>query len=223
MKLHTPTLMINTKTYAEASGKDAVLLAKICKEIASKTKKNISLCVQAVDIAPTSKQHKHILAQHIDIQTPGGHTGKIHLKALKENGCIGSIINHSENKISFKHIAESIALLQEAGMIAVVCVKTPCQARRVARLSPDAIAIEPPKLIGGDVSVTTANPKIISQSVNAVHKINPNIAVLCGAGVKNTNDVKKAIELGAKGVLVASGVVQAKNQKKAIEDLVKGL
>ena len=204
-----PTIMINTKTYAEASGKDAVNLAKV----ASKFKQNVSLCVQAADIANASKQNKFVLAQHVDIQPPGGHTGKVHLKALKENGAIGSLVNHSENRIPFKHIAETIALLQESKMLAVVCVKSPCEAKQIARLNPDAIAIEPPKLIGGDISVTTANPKIISRSVKAVHKINPKIPVLCGAGVKNGKDVKKAIELGAAGVLVASGVTKAKDKK----------
>jgi triosephosphate isomerase len=222
-KLKFPTLMINTKTYIEASGKDAIKLARTVREVAKETGKNISLCVQASDICPTSMIHDVVLAQHLDIETPGGHTGKIHIKAIKENGAIGSLINHSENRIPFKQIAETIAILQESKMYAVVCVKTPREARRIAQLNPDAIAIEPPKLIGGDVSVTTANPSIISKSVEAVHKVNPSIPVLCGAGVKSGADVKKALELGAEGVLVASGVTKAKDKKKAILDLVKGL
>ena len=222
-KMKFPTLMINTKTYSETSGKDAIALARIVREVAKNTKKNIVLCVQASDICQTSMVHEGVLAQHVDIQSPGSNTGKIHLKSLKENGAIGSLINHSENRIPFKHIAETIAILQESKLYAVVCVKTPREAKKVAKLSPDVIAIEPPKLIGGDVSVTNADPKIISKSVEAVHKINPNIPVLCGAGIKSGLDVKRAIDLGARGVLVASGVTKASNKKKAIIDLIKGL
>jgi triosephosphate isomerase len=54
--------------------------------------------------------------------------------------------------------------------------------------------------------------------VNSVEKI----PVLCGAGVKNGEDVRKAKELGAKGILVASGVVKAENPEEAIRDLLEG-
>jgi len=47
--------------------------------------------------------------------------------------------------------------------------------------------------------------------------------VLCGVGVTNGVDVKAAIELGADGVLLASGVVKAKDPRGALLDLVTGL
>jgi triosephosphate isomerase len=46
------------------------------------------------------------------------------------------------------------------------------------------------------------------------------VPVLCGAGVKTGKDVRRALELGAKGVLLASGVVKAKDPRKALQDLV---
>ena len=92
-----------------------------------------------------------------------------------------------------------------------------------ASFSPNFIAVEPPELIGGDISVTTADPDIISGSVNAVKDINKNIKVLCGAGVKNGRDVAKSIELGASGVLLASGIVKAKDKGRVIRDLASGL
>ena len=59
--------------------------------------------------------------------------------------------------------------------------------------------------------------------VDAVKNINKKIRVLCGAGVKNGKDVAKAIELGADGVLLASGVVKAKERESVIRDLASGL
>jgi triosephosphate isomerase len=53
--------------------------------------------------------------------------------------------------------------------------------------------------------------------------MNPRVTVLCGAGVKTRKDVARALELGTSGVLLASGVVKAKDPEKALRDLVKGL
>jgi len=88
--------------------------------------------------------------------------------------------------------------------------------------NPTFIAVEPPELIGGDISVTDADPGIVKNTVKTIRDITPNVKVLCGAGVKNGKDVKKAIELGAEGVLLASGVTKAKNPREVLEDLAKG-
>jgi len=73
------------------------------------------------------------------------------------------------------------------------------------------------------MSVTTADPDIVSGSVETVKDINKNVKVLCGAGVKNGRDVAKSIELGAEGVLLASGIVKAKDKESVIRDLASGL
>ncbi|MBN1175372.1 triose-phosphate isomerase [Candidatus Woesearchaeota archaeon] len=221
--IEVPTIIINFKTYNQASGIDAVKLTKDCADISKKTKKSIIVCAQAPDINACSKNKLPVFAQHVDVFEAGGHTGKINIKSLKENGAMGCLVNHSENRISFKQIMQTVALLAEAEMVSVVCVKNAREAKRVAKLNPDIIAIEPPKLIGGDVSVTRANPNIVKKSVEAVKSVSDKIPVLCGAGVKNSDDVKKAIELGAMGVLVASGVTKADNQKSAILELTKGI
>ena len=97
------------------------------------------------------------------------------------------------------------------------------EARALAALNPTMIAVEPPELIGGDISVTSADPEIISATVAAVKEVNPNVRVLCGAGVKNGADVAAAIELGAEGVLLASGVTKASDPGYVLLDLVSGL
>jgi triosephosphate isomerase len=59
--------------------------------------------------------------------------------------------------------------------------------------------------------------------VSEVKKYSSKVKLLVGAGVKTKEDVKKAIELGTDGVILASGVVKAKDVSKAIEDLASGL
>jgi triosephosphate isomerase len=54
-------------------------------------------------------------------------------------------------------------------------------------------------------------------------KINPRIKVLCGAGITNKEDVKKALELGTVGVLVASGIVKAENPKKVLIEFAESI
>ena len=66
-------------------------------------------------------------------------------------------------------------------------------------------------------------PEVVSDSVREVKEAMPDVKVLCGAGVKNGKDVKMAIELGAEGVLLASGVVKAEDQRAVLLDLVSEL
>jgi triosephosphate isomerase len=53
--------------------------------------------------------------------------------------------------------------------------------------------------------------------------VDRDVGVFCGAGVKDRRDVRKALELGTVGVLLASGVVKAKDPEKALRDLASGL
>lgn len=221
--LELPTIMVNFKTYAQASGEQARTLAKLAKEVATQTNKSIAICPQAPDLYFAAQQDIPVLAQHFNSEEPGSHTGKISIKSLKENGCTGSLLNHSENRIPPEEITKLIHQLREAKLISVVCVQDVEEAEALAKLKPDIIAIEPPALIGGDVSVTSADPAIVADAVAAVHKVDKEIAVLCGAGVKTSEDVAKAIELGAAGVLVASGVTKAKDQKEALLELSLGI
>ena len=100
-----------------------------------------------------------------------------------------------------------------------------CSARRSAHaetwanLGADFIAIEAQKLVGG----ASAKPEVISSAVEQIRAVNPRVPVLFGAGVKTGRDVAKALELGTVGVLLASGVVKAKDSGKVLRDLAKGL
>ncbi len=86
-------------------------------------------------------------------------------------------------------------------------------------MNPDLIAVEPPELIGGDISVSKAQPEIIEKSVRLVGENK----LLVGAGVKNGHDVRIAMSLGASGVLLASGVTRAVDPESVLLDLISGL
>ena len=80
------------------------------------------------------------------------------------------------------------------GFVTVVCAKDSKEAAKIAKVSPDFIAVEPPELIGGEVSVSKAKPDIIRESVKAV---GGKSKLLVGAGVKTGEDVRIALKLGA--------------------------
>lgn len=209
--------VINFKTYEEATADKAVKLAKICDKIARKYRAKIILCVQATDIEKVSDAVRiPVFAQHVDAQKYGAHTGWILPESAKKAGATGSLVNHSEHKLSNERIKETTKRLRALNMLSIVCAKTPARAAELAKYKPDYIAIEPPELIGGKISVSKAKPEVITRTTQKVKTI----PILCGAGIHTTEDVMKAKELGAAGVLVASGVVKAKNPEKELVKLV---
>ena len=107
----------------------------------------------------------------------------------------------------------------ENKLISVVCAESIEKVQEVAAFKPDYIAIQLPELIGSGIPVSKADPDG-PNPVKAVQAIDPSIIVLCGAGISKGEDVKAALELGTSGVLLASGVVKAKDPKKALLDLV---
>ncbi|RJQ15528.1 triose-phosphate isomerase [Candidatus Woesearchaeota archaeon] len=218
-----PVIIVNFKTYKESTAETAVKLAKICEKVAKKTKKNIIVAVQHSDIYRVSQAVKiPVFAQHVDTITAGAHTGHILAETVKQNGAVGTLINHSEHTLALEVIQQTIARAKEAGLFTVVCAHDAKLAEKIAKFSPGCIAVEPPDLIGGKVSVSTAKPELIKNTVEKVNKVAA-IPVLCGAGVQNSQDVKIALQLGSKGILLASGVVKAENPEQVLLDLVSVL
>lgn len=217
-----PVLLINLKTYEEGTGEKALKIAKAAASLARNSGVEIILAVQPADIRLISENVRiPVFAQHVDPARYGSSTGWILPESVKFAGAGGTLLNHSEKRIDIETVRKSLARCREAGLRTVVCCETPEKAREVASFKPDYIAIEPPELIGGDISVSKAKPEVITQSVKNVNSV-ASIPVLCGAGVKDGVDVRKAMSLGAKGILVASGVVKSGNPEEAIKDLLEG-
>ncbi|NHJ38550.1 MAG: triose-phosphate isomerase [Asgard group archaeon] len=218
--INYPLLLINFKTYKQGTGSKGLELAKICEEVSKEMDVCIAIAVQSSDIRMISSQVDiPIFAQHIDPITPGSNTGHILIEAIKEAGAIGTLINHSEKKIKLQSIDKIIQLAKENNLFTCVCASTPRIAGAIAALSPDCCATEPPELIGSGISVSTAKPEIITETVDIIQKINPQVVPLCGAGITNSDDVKIALELGTKGILIASGIVKAQEPKKILTEM----
>ena len=222
--LNIPVIVLNVKTYAEATGKRALEIAMTMDKISKETGASMAIAVQASDITLCAEKVSiPVWAEHIDPIKPGSHTGWTLPESIKTAGAVGTLINHSEHRLKLADVDICITRAKDLSLDHIVCSNNVATSKAIAAFSPNFVAVEPPELIGGNISVTTADPGIVSGSVKAVKSVDKNVKVLCGAGVKNGKDVAKAIELGADGVLLASGIVKAKNQENVIRDLALGL
>jgi len=217
-----PIIALNLKTYKESLGTSGIRLAQTASEVSLLTGVRIIVACQPIDIRPFSEVHSDIFAQHVDPHKQGAHTGYLPVEAIKDAGCTGSLVNHSEHRLSEATIAGTVARLKEAGLESMVCTQDERESALYAKFEPSFIAVEPPELIGSGISVSTAKPEIVSGAVGAVAEINTT-PVLCGAGVSTADDVAKAIALGARGVLLASAFVKSSDPGKLLTEMAEAV
>ena len=221
MKL--PVLAINFKTYRQATGQNAVRLARVCAKEAAKSRKQVVVGVQAPDIFPVSKAVSiPVFAQHVDGIAYGKNTGHILPEAVRQSGAKGTFLNHAEHKLDHKILKATIKACRKAGLTTIVFAANKKEAAKIAGFNPDFVAVEPPELIGTGISVSSTKPEVISSSVAAVRKVKK-VPVLCGAGISKGTDVARAIELGAKGAAVASAITTSKNPGAVVRELIRAM
>lgn len=220
MAFQTPILITNFKAYEEALGAKAVELAKMHERVAKEMGVNLAIIGMVLDLEMLAAAVSiPVLSQHMDGVSYGAYTGLIPVEVARSKGIDGSMLNHSERRLSDSEIMRSLERMKQYNMLSVVCAENDTEGHKFAEMGADFVAVEAPELIGGNVSVTSARPDLIT---NAVAKIGPG-KVIVGAGVKTGEDVRKALELGAVGVLVSSGVVKAADPLAALRDLCSGL
>jgi triosephosphate isomerase len=211
-KLVAPMVIVNFKTYTESTGQKALELAKQAQKVNDETGILVGVAPQFTDIKTIAGTvHIPVFAQHLDSIKPGGYTGHVLVDSVKQAGAAGTLINHSERRLKLSEIDETIRITKEHDLISIVCANNPTTSAAVATLKPDIIAIEPPELIGTGIPVSKAKPEIVTDTVKLVRQVNPTVTILCGAGISHGEDIAAALKLGTEGVLVASGIVKAKN------------
>ena len=224
VRLKTPAVIVNCKVYTEVEGSGALDLALVCDSVAEETGIGIAVCPPMVELGRVADRVSlPVFSQNVDPRKPGSGTGYTTPTAVKAAGAYGTLINHSEHKQPAADVGTCVSMCRDLDLYTCVCADTVDVAKELAAFKPRMIAVEPPELIGGDISVTTANPKIVQDTVEAVESVDSDVMVLCGAGVKTGEDVKAAVDLGAHGVLLASGVVKAKDPENVLRDLIKHL
>jgi triosephosphate isomerase len=206
-----PIVIINFKTYKQ--GKQAVKLAKAIQKVA----KNAIVAVQDNDIYEVNKATKlRIFSQHVDPFKPGRHTGYTIPEAVKKDRAKGTFLNHSEHKLKLGVLKKTMKRCKEVGLKTAVFADSLKEAKRIRRLRPDYLIIEPPELVAGKISVSKAKPELIK---NIAKKLK--YPFLVGAGIHDKQDVKIAMKLGAKGIAVSSAITKARNPGKRLREMLK--
>ncbi|SDY21243.1 triose-phosphate isomerase [Halobellus clavatus] len=212
-------ILVNLKAYPC----DPIEVASAARDVADDSGVRIAVSPQAADLARVAETGVETWAQHVDPNSHGSHTGSTLAEAVADAGAQGTLINHSEKRLRLADIDGAIQAAERAGLKTCVCANNPAQIGAAAALGPDSVAVEPPALIGGDVSVATADPGIVEDAVEAAAAVDDDVAVYCGAGISSGEDVATAGDLGASGILLASGVAKADDPRAALESLVDPL
>ncbi|MFB6309898.1 MAG: triose-phosphate isomerase [Salinirussus sp.] len=209
-------VLVNLKAYPC----DPVEIAEAAAAVDATADADVAVAPQAARLESVSHTGAETWAQHISPVDHGSHTGSTHARAVVDAGAVGTLINHSERRLPLADIDAAIGVAGDAGLRTVVCANNPNQIAAVASLGPDAVAVEPPALIGTGTPVSQADPDIVSDAVDAAAAVDPAIDVYCGAGISTADDVAAAADLGADGVLLASGVAKADDPASALRALV---
>jgi triosephosphate isomerase len=223
-KVRIPIVLVNFKTYVEGTGKKALSLARTCEKVTSETNVCVGIAPQFVDIASiASAVSVPVFSQHIDPVAPGSFTGHVLPESVKEAGAIGTLVNHSERRMKLADIDEIIMRAHANDLMSVVCSNNASVSSAIAALKPNMIAVEPPELIGTGIPVSKAKPEVVSGTVELVRRVNRDVVLLCGAGITRGEDVAAALRLGTEGVLVASGIVKAKDPYAALMEFAEAI
>ena len=209
-------VLVNLKAYPC----DGSVVAAAVREVSEESGVRMAVAPQAAELSAIYDTGAETWAQHVSPVEHGSHTGSTLAEAVADAGAAGTLINHSERRLRLADVDGALSAADRAGLETVVCANNPAQVGAAAALGPDAVAVEPPELIGGDVSVSTADPGIVEDAVDAAAAVDENVSVFCGAGVSTGSDVAAAQELGAEGVLLASGVAKDDDPEAVLWDLV---
>lgn len=109
MPFRKPVIVVNFKTYPEASGPGALALAKLCAQISSETGAPLIVAPPMLDLAIVASTVKiPVFAQHVDSVQSGSTTGHVTVENAKASGALGTLVNHSERRIKISEIHEII-------------------------------------------------------------------------------------------------------------------
>jgi len=212
-------VLVNLKAY----DCDAVAIARAARDVAADVDARVAVAPQDADLGAVAETGVETWAQHVDPVDYGSHTGSTLAESVARVGAAGTLLNHSERRRKLADVDGGLEAARRTDLETVVCANDPEQVAAAAALGPDAVAVEPPELIGTGTPVSKADPDVVRDAVAAAERVDPDVDVFCGAGISTGEDVAAAADLGATGVLLASGVAKADDPQAALADLVEGV
>lgn len=220
LPLRAPVFEIGLKGYAY--GAEAVRLARAADRLARQLDVTVIFDPQAVDISAVAREtrHLHVFSQHMDPVAVGRGVGGVLAEAIKEAGATGTMLNHSERRMTLADINRAIRRAGEVGLATMVCADSPEEAAAIALLGPSIVLAEPPELIATGRSAATEMRGFVERTIELVGRIDPRIIVMCGAGIRTAEDVANMIALGVGGTGSSSGILMASDPVAEMESMI---
>jgi len=210
-------IFLALKTYENATGDKAIQLLSQVKKISLETNVPIIACAQTTDIYKIKKELDiDVWAQHIDPIDPGKNTGWISPYSVKQAGASGVLINHSEHKIPEQTIIKTISMAKKYGLKTMVITQNSTMVLRYDQFDIDYISYENEELIASTTSMIDNQE---SEIKNLVKKLKHPLII--GAGINDSEDIKKTISAGARGVLMATYFVTAPDPTTKLHELAQ--
>lgn len=202
-------------------GAEALRFALEADRLSEKYGVDIIFSAQYMDIAPIAAATKYIkvFAQHMDPVIPGRGIGAVLPEALVAAGADGVLLNHAEKPLTLEVLAATLRRAKAVGLTTLVCAGSVEESMAVACLQPDIILAESPALIGKG----HRGPQDIDEIVRinrAVQRINNDIMILHGAGIKDHHDVYEIIKAGAEATGSTSGILNAEKPLEMMDKMV---
>lgn len=215
--IRAPFFEIGPKAYVY--GEDVFILAKHADHLSAKYGVDIIFTAPYAEIYRIVQETEHIyaFAPHMDPIRPGRGITKILPEELKAIGASGVMLNHAEHPLTYKTLQETVRRAKELGLMTAICADSVAEAKAVAQLGPTLIVAEPSELIGtGKIS----DLSYITESTEAIKRVDPSILVLQAAGVKTSEDVFRNIYAGADASGTTSGIVKAEQPLEVMEQMI---
>jgi triosephosphate isomerase len=218
--LAKPFFELGPKNYRY--GDQVLELARIADEASEKYGIPVIYTTPYANIESVARQTKHlyVFAPYMDNAAVGRGLANVLPESVKAAGAVGVMLNHVERLLTLSTLYGTMERAKSLGMLTVVCADSLAEVRAVAELSPDVIVAEPAELIGRGA---IADLGYVTASCTAVRSINPDIAVLIGAGVSNGRDAYNIIRAGADATGCSSGVACSKDPRATLEDMLAGV
>lgn len=214
------TLILNFKNYAAIQGDGSLKLARAAERVSKEVKVKIIVAPPMPVLGlVASRVGIEVFGQSVDGAAGEKTTGAVLPEAIKAAGAAGTILNHSESRLRQPVLNQVVPRLQKLRLKTCLCARDSKEVASLARFKTEYLAVEPPALIGSGIAVSKAEPHLVGRSVQEARRSGYRGKILCGAGIVEGADVRRAVELGVDGVLVASSVVNAPDWKRKIAEL----
>lgn len=217
-KINSPFFVINPKNLLY--GGDLLELAKNADTFAEQYDVQVFFTAPPLDLANIAKYCSHIkvTAQHMDEMSQGHTMGKVIASSLSDIGVQAVVLNHADHPLSVGNLLETVRKAKEVDIKTIICSNSILEAKIAAMIEPDIVLAEPTALIG---KKQISSRDYVQTTIETIKRINSNVLVEQGAGVRSKEDVKELLELGADGVGVTSGILKAKNPINMMENMIK--